>query len=58
MKPIQPAREALEETDDLRYMEPNRDRVVGGDDRTGRHFDAEATLTTEETPSESEGTGD
>ena len=56
MKPIPPAREALEETDDLRYMEPNRDRVVGGDDRTGRHFDEE--LPTEEQPTEPEGTGD
>ena len=56
MKPIPPAREALEETDDVRYMEPNRDRVVGGGDRTGRHFDAE--LTSEEPPSEPEGTGD
>ena len=56
MKPTPPAREALEETDDVRYMEPNRDRVVGGDDRTGRHFDAE--LTTDEPPSEPEGSRD
>jgi hypothetical protein len=52
MKPIPPAREALEETEDVRYMEPNRDRVVGGGDRTGRHFDAE--LTTEEPQGEPE----
>ena len=23
----------------VKYMEPNRDRVVGDADRTGRHFD-------------------
>ena len=48
MKPTPPAREALEETDGVRYMEPNRDRVVGGDDRTGRHFDEQ--ITAEESP--------
>jgi hypothetical protein len=25
---------------DIRYMEPNRDRALGEADRTGRHFDA------------------
>ena len=25
---------------DIRYMEPNRDRALGDTDRTGRHFDA------------------
>ena len=39
MKPNSPAREALEDTKDARYMEPNRDRVLGEEDRTGRHFD-------------------
>ena len=43
MKPTPPARQAMEETDELRYMEPNRDRVVGEEDRTGRHFDEEVT---------------
>ena len=29
----------MEETTEVRYMEPNRDRVLGEEDRTGRHFD-------------------
>jgi hypothetical protein len=39
MKPHSPVREALEDTTEARYMEPNRDRVLGEEDRTGRHFD-------------------
>jgi len=39
MKPNSPARDAMEETTEVRYMEPNRDRVLGEEDRTGRHFD-------------------
>jgi hypothetical protein len=27
---------------DVRYMEPNRDRALGEADRTGRHFDEDA----------------
>ena len=57
MKPVPPAREALEETDDVRYMEPNRDRVIGGDDRTGRHFDEEVTAE-EHSAGDDEGAGD
>jgi hypothetical protein len=36
------AREAMEENG-FRYMEPNRDRALGEADRTGRHFDEDAT---------------
>jgi hypothetical protein len=36
------AREAMEEND-IRYMEPNRDRALGEADRTGRHFDEDTT---------------
>ena len=42
MKPNSPARDAMEDTNDARYMEPNRDRVLGEKDRTGRHFDESA----------------
>ena len=49
MKPTPPAREAMEETDEVRYMEPNRDRVVGGEDRTGRHFDEEVAPEAQDT---------
>ena len=28
---------------DVRYMEPNRDRALGEADRTGRHFDEDAS---------------
>jgi hypothetical protein len=33
---------------DVRYMDPNRDRFLGEADRTGRHFDEEATGEAEE----------
>ncbi|HKY22235.1 MAG TPA: hypothetical protein VJM31_13560 [Vicinamibacterales bacterium] len=42
MKPNSPAREAMEDIHESRYMEPNRDRVLGEEDRTGRHFDENA----------------
>ena len=55
------AREPMEDIKDLsgdprtvqnniRYMEPNRDRALGEADRTGRHFDA--TPPAEEEPEE------
>ena len=38
---------------EIRYCVPNRDRILGEADRTGRHFDEE---TSEETSQEAEGT--
>ena len=60
------ARDAMEERkdisgdprplqNDIRYMEPNRDRFLGEADRTGRHFDEEIETETE-TREEDEGT--
>ena len=48
------ARDAMEEIKDMsgdrhalhnemRYMAPNRDRAIGNADRTGRHFDEDAS---------------
>lgn len=43
------ARDAMEDSKDvIRYMEPNRDRALGSNDRTGRHFDAENRPDTDE----------
>jgi hypothetical protein len=41
----QVTRDALEDTNDrnIRYMEPNRDRALGAADRTGRHYDENAS---------------
>jgi len=60
------AREPMEDIKDLsgeprtvqnniRYMEPNRDRALGEADRTGRHFDA--TPPTEDEKEEEEEQG-
>ena len=39
---------------DIRYMEPNRDRALGEADRTGRHFDEEQEQTEDDGPEASE----
>ena len=59
------AREPMEDIKDLsgdprkvqnniRYMEPNRDRALGEADRTGRHFDANPPAEGEQEPKEEE----
>ena len=34
-------RDAMEDVGDIRYVGANRDRTLGENDRTGRHFDEE-----------------
>jgi len=36
-------RDAMEDTREARYRDPNRDRALGEADRTGRHFDEDVS---------------
>ena len=38
----------------IRYMEPNRDRALGEADRTGRHYDENASLEAEDEETETQ----